>query len=118
MSFSDTSEAEPKSQILTTVLFSLTCNTMRLSGNFDSDSIKTDQDIVWLNVGVHDICLFQQRQSKEQLVSVRADSTNVQSNVLAKLFNNISEVHTMRMVSSGTITLVITNLRDSNTRQR
>jgi len=56
------------------------------------------QDVVRLNVGVHDVALLQEIQRKEELFGVHPDSSNVQTNVLAKTFDDVSEIHTATLI--------------------
>ena len=53
------------------------------------------QDIIRLDVGVHDVALFQEIQCKEELFGVYPDSPNVQANILSKAFNDVPEVHAL-----------------------
>ena len=56
----------------------------------NGERYKTYEDIIRLDVSVHDIAFAQQTQGQKELVSVGPDSTNVQTNVFPKLLNDIS----------------------------
>ena len=43
---------------------------------------------------MHDITFPQETKRKEELLRVRADGTNVQSNIFAEAFNYVAQVHT------------------------
>ena len=54
------------------------------------------QNVVWLDVGVHDRALLEQRQSKEQLMGVSSDGTDVQTDIFTEAFNDVSEIHAVK----------------------
>jgi hypothetical protein len=79
------------------------------------------QDVVRFDVCVHDVALLQEIQRKEKLFGVYPDSPNVQTNVLAKSFNDVSKIHAVTpavKVASRARGVAKTYLRDSKTRQR
>ena len=81
----------------------------------------TDQYVVGFDVCMHDVTFPQKAQRKEELLRVRAYGPNVKSHIFAKTFNDVAKVHTVyvaeRQRSSETIQN-LSDLRDSNTRQR
>ena len=91
ISFSDASEAEPRSQSLTTVLLSLTWRYPISIGTTKED--RTDQDIVGLDVGMHDIHLLQQAERQEELMGVRPNGFDVEADVLAEALHDFAQVH-------------------------
>lgn len=42
---------------------------------------------------MHDVALLQEIQREEELFGIYPDSSNVQSNILAKTFNDFSKIH-------------------------
>ena len=79
------------------------------------------QDVVRFDVCVHDVTLLQEVQRKEKLFGVYPDSPNVQTNVLAKAFNDVSKIHAATPAVKGVSSaqeVTKTYLRDSKTRQR
>jgi len=47
---------------------------------------------------MHDVALLQEIQGKEELFGVYPDSPDVQANVLAKAFNDVSEIHAVASI--------------------
>jgi len=47
---------------------------------------------------MHDVALLQKAQREKELLGIYPNSSNVQSNVLAKTLDDISEVHTAAIV--------------------
>lgn len=62
---------------------------------------------------MHDVTLLQEIQRKEKLFSVYPDGPDVQTNILAKAFNDISEVHT-----AASIVKVASRARSEDVPQR
>ena len=52
------------------------------------------QNIVRLDIRMHYIRFLQQTQSQEELVSIRSDCTNVQTDVLSETLDDFTQVHT------------------------
>jgi hypothetical protein len=117
-SFSDASEADPRSHNLSTVLFSLTLKgvvSSSLSGRGGAY-----QDVIRLYVSVHYVCFPEQTQGQKKLVGISTDSADVEANVFSKSFDNVAKIHTKWWDQTSTETngLGRTSLIDSNTRQR
>ena len=55
----------------------------------------TYENIIGLYVSVHDVELVQQRERKQSLLCVRFYGANVETNILAKAFDDIPQIHTM-----------------------
>jgi hypothetical protein len=56
---------------------------------------RTDKDVVWLDVGMHNVTFTQEAHGQEKLMRVGAYRTNVQPDVLAKFLDDIAQVHTI-----------------------
>ena len=76
MSFSDMSEADPKSHNFRTVFCSLTCIEIHQKDTINENTL-TYQDIIGLDVCVHNIRLLEQTQRQKELVSVRPNGTDI-----------------------------------------
>ena len=98
MSFSEASEAEPRSHSLRRFFASFTYGE-GLSTTTGMNTEVTNQDIIRLNIRVHNVAFTQKTHSKEQLVSVRPHGADVESNIFAKTFHNISQIHTVGKVN-------------------
>ena len=53
----------------------------------------TYQDVIRLDIRMHDVAFAEQTQSEEELVCVCPHCTNVETNILPKPLDNVSEVH-------------------------
>jgi len=53
----------------------------------------THEDVVGLDISVHDSALLHQRESEEHLVSVSSNGFDVESDVLSESLDHVSEVH-------------------------
>ena len=81
----------------------------------------TDQYVVGLDISMHDVTFPQKAQRKEELLRVRAYGPDVKSHIFAKTFNDVAKVHTVYTANISAAPETIENmsdLRDSNTRQR
>ena len=59
---------------------------------------------------MHDVTFPQETKRKEELLCVRADGTNVQSNIFAETFNYVAQVHT----NDGDISTTSGEIKDRN----
>lgn len=67
------------------------------NGNYEDDRMQIQQTykyIVGFDVCMHYVTFPQEAQRKKELLCIRADGANVQSNIFAKAFNYITQVHT------------------------
>ena len=60
--------------------------------NFDALLVMAHQNVVWLQIRVDDAQLVQEVQSGKELLRVSLHCGNVDSNVLAKLFDNLQDI--------------------------
>jgi hypothetical protein len=94
MSFSDASDAEPRSQILRTVWFSFTWHQSAFGLKLLATG--TDQNIVRFEICVQYVAFPEQRQSEEHLMGIRTDSWETDTDIADPRFlENISEIHTV-----------------------
>ena len=91
MSFSEVSDAEPKSQILRTALDSFTCHADPSQlRSVSSEAMTTDEDVVGFDIGVHDVAFSQERQSEKHLRRVGSHSLEVDTDILSESFDYFS----------------------------
>lgn len=100
ISFSEASDAEPRSHNLSTVFCSFTCPATIVNKMNWKESELPHQDIIRFDVGMHDVALLQEIQGEEELFGIYSDSSNVQSNILAKAFDDVSKIHTVVTVKT------------------
>jgi len=63
---------------------------------FEHGLLFVHQDIVRLDIGVHDVALLQEIQSEEELFGIYPDGPNVQSNIFAKALDDVTKIHAQR----------------------
>ena len=55
----------------------------------------TYQDIVGLDIRMHDVTFLQQAHSEEKLMRIRSNGADIKADILAETLDNISKVHTV-----------------------
>lgn len=61
---------------------------------FGDGHTSTHQDVIGLDVRVHDVALAEQAQGEEELMSVCPDRADVQTDVFTESLHHLTEVHT------------------------
>jgi len=90
MSFSDASDADPRSQIFSILRDSLTWS--RESKPQSTLAGGTYQDVVWLEVCVENVTLTQQAQAKKHLLGIGTNGFQVNANIPSKFLQYFSEI--------------------------
>lgn len=79
----------------------------------------TDQYVIGLDVGMHDVHLLQKAERQEELMGVRPDGFDVEADVLAEALHDFAQVHAEEGRQAGLcMHEKPAHLRDSKTRQR
>lgn len=90
ISFSEASEAEPRSQILSTLRDSLTL-TISTTRCMLRRPV-THKNIVRLKICVEDVAFAQETQTQEHLLGVCSDCLKINTYISTKLFQDFAEV--------------------------
>lgn len=90
MSFSDASDADPRSQIFSMLRDSLTWS--RKSKPQNTHGWGFYQDVVWLEVCVENVTLAQQAQAKKHLLSIGTNGFQVNANIPSEFLQYFSEI--------------------------